>query len=294
MKDKMVFGFLNILIVIAFCACQGPRYIYSSSPLISPVAGEKGTTSIDAAYFSHNSTSNYFDTSANKDNAFGFDISNMVTEKAKLFAHVDFKKEKNIFHLLTDPTAINIYNGGFDSSVVTTQRYAAGLGMVYFFNSQNRSERIVPSIAGSVYLHQMKLRESGILTTSRYDRFFNANQLSLSLQYNVLFKLSERISIAYIARLSFVKFLAAKTDFTQDEKDITGFHSDGKLDVYPCFISGYADYKPLRNIPLYFNFQFFNDVALWDKATAKYDPPRSSIKGSGVAIGLRYYFKKRI
>jgi hypothetical protein len=291
MKDKAVFVFL-IVFVIALCACNGPRYIYSSSPLISPVAQNKGSVSIDAAYFSHSNTSNGFDTTANKDNAFGIDISNMLTEKIKLFAHVDFKKEKNIFHLLTDPTAINIYNGGFDSAAVTTQRQAAGIGMVYFFNAQNRSERIVPSIAGSVYLHHMKLKESGILSNNSYDRFFTANQLSLSLQYNLLFRLSERINIAYIARLSLVKFIAAKTNFTQGEKDIAGFHSDGKLDVYPCFIGGYADYRPLRNVPLYFNFQFFNDVALWNKASAKYDPPRSNIKGSGVAIGLSYYFIK--
>ncbi|MBC7936686.1 MAG: hypothetical protein H7Y86_15150 [Rhizobacter sp.] len=291
MKANLCF-ILCITAVILFCSCNGPRYIYSSSPLVSPVAGSKGSTSIDAAYFSHINTSNGFDSTANKDNAFSFDVSNMLTKKIKFFVHGDFKREKNIFPLLTDSAAINIYNGGFDSASVATQRQSAGLGIVYFFNSRGRGKRIVPGIAGSVYLHQVKLKESGLLANNSYERFFNANQLSFSLQGHLLFKINKRINVTYITRIILVKFMTAKTDFTKEEKEITGLHRDGKSGIYPCFIGGYASYQPLRNIPLYCNFQFFNDVALWAQATAKYDPPRSNIKGSGVAIGLSYSFKK--
>lgn len=285
MKNKPTNRLLLCITAISFCACNGPRYIHSVSPLLSPVPLEKGSTSVAADYFTHNKPA---DSVGDHDNAFAFTVAHMLKKKVMLSATVDVKKEKDVFHFAPDSLYRVTANGGFDSSIVNTKRYTAGLGVSYFFHSPDEGTKTISGIAGSLNLHHMQLAEAGQLKNNPYHRYFNEYQVAFSLQYNILRKLGKRINIAYIARLSFVKLINPKTDFTEEEQFNTGLGQGEKIQVYPSLISGYIGYKPFKNIPLYAEGQLFNEVALWEHTMAKNEKGRPNIKGSGISIGLKY------
>ena len=153
MRKKIISSLINSVIVFIFCSCNGPRYIYSSSPLLSPVPLANGSTSVSAGLFTHNKNNENFDSLANRDKAFTFTASHMLGEKIMVGAAVDLKKEESTFATITDSLSKFKYNGGFDSSFVKTSRYTAGLGIVYFLNSADANRSVVPSVAGSLNLH---------------------------------------------------------------------------------------------------------------------------------------------
>ena len=116
-------------------------------------------------------------------------------------------------------------------------------------------------------------------------------QVSLSLQYNVLFKVSRKINLAYAGRLTLVKFLHPQTDFSPNEKFNLELNAGGKIQLYPCLISGYASYKPFRDIPFYLESQVFNDIYLDLREPGEDDLKSSNVKGSGITIGVKYVFR---
>lgn len=288
MKLRLNPGLLIFLIPVVFCAYSGPRYLYSASPLISPIPLERGATSLDINYFSHAKKS---DSTGNHDNAFVFGASHMIGKKTLIVVSADVKKEQDIFTGRHDSLLRLKYNGGFDSSNVTTKRFRTRLGIVYFFHPPDSDRWVIPSVAGSVDLHRMNLNESGEFNNNRYGRFFDMYQVSLSFQYNLLFRISKQINLTYITRMTQVKFFTPKTDYTREEGFNTGLRQDIKMELCPCFISGYADYKPFKAIPLYLCGQFFNDLVYWKHPAAAFDPGRTYVKGSGISIGAKYVFR---
>ena len=291
MRKKILSSLMISVIVLIFCSCNGLRYIYSSSPLLSPVPSENGSTSVSAGYFTHNKSNENFDSLANRDKAFTFTASHMLGEKIMVAAALDLKKEESTFATITDSLVKLKYNGGFDSSFVNTKRYTAGVGIVYFLSSPGANRLVVPSIGGSLNLHHMQLSESGQLDNNPYHRFFDLYQVSLSLQYNILFKVSSKINLAYAGRLTLVKFFNPQTDFAPSERFNLALNAEGKIQLYPCLISGYASYKPFRNIPFYLESQFFNDFYLQLHQPVGFNLESSNIKGSGIAIGIKYVFR---
>lgn len=279
---------LVLLLLPFFIGCNGSRYIYSVSPQLSPVPQDHHSTSISANYFSHNKNEFAPDSSKNRDNGFSLSVAHMATEQLLLVGSIDFKKEKSIVSGLTDSIFLLRYNGGFDSSFLDTKRKAATIGLVYFFYRANENRKLVPSIAGSIGVHQLVHKESGTDAGAAYHRFFNDYQLAVSGQYNLLFQVSKRLKFGYIARITMVKFLHPDTDFTRGELGNTGFHK--KIAWYASLFGGYASIQPFRKIPFLIDAQLYNDVIFWKKTAAKYETGRSYIKGSGIAIGVKHVF----
>jgi hypothetical protein len=285
MKNIFLYPLFSIGILI-FYSCTGPRNLYSVSPLISPVQLKKGAATVEASYLTH---SKYSVPSKSADNGFAASISHMPGKKILAAVSVDLKRDRDVFIKVPDSFQRLIRNGGFDSSIVNTKRSSASLSMVYFFRADHHRS-FVPSIGASLGLHHMQLAESGQLKNNGYQRFFNDNQLSFSLQYNMLFKIGRRINLAYIGRLTIVKFLTPETDYTKEEGFNSGLNRSKKIEFYPGFFGGYADYRPFKYIPFYITGQFFNDLAVWEHVAAKFDPNRTNVKGSGLSVGLRYIF----
>jgi hypothetical protein len=280
-------AFLLMALSCCFFSCTGPRNIYSSSPFISPVQMEKGTTAIEVNYFSHSRNQNSDDSfQKNQDNSFDLIFYHMLKERTVLFAFADVKNEHDLFHdniaLANDPG----FNAGFDSSNVFGKRHTVGAGMEFFFKDHGKT---TTSFAASVGLHRFSLNESGLFGNAPYDRFFRLNQLSLSLQQNLLFKISNNLKIACVTRLTILNNFKATTNYSSEEKNTTGLR-DQRVNIFICLPGLYADYKPFKKNPVYVNGQFFNDLSLWDHTFAKYELGRVYIKGTGASTGLRYIF----
>ena len=281
------------LLIPVYClfSCSGPRNIYSSSPFISPVRMEKGATAIEANYFTHTRQPDVRDSvPGNRNNCFGLNFSYMLKERTLVFAYMDVKKERDQFHdttnILNDPS-YNAYNAGFDSSIVSGKRYSLGAGMEFFSKDNGK---VTTSLAGSVGFHQLTMNESGLLLQAPYHRFYKGNQLSLSLQGNFLFKITDRFKLAWVTRMTLVNSFKANTDYSSDEKLNAGIR-DERVNVFFCLTGLYANYRPFRKVPVYINGQFFNDVALWNRSLAKYELGRTYIKGTGVSVGMKYIFR---
>jgi hypothetical protein len=251
----------------------------------------KGSTAIEAYYFTHGGQTNVPDSiTGNHDIALGFSFAHMLAPKTLVFGSIDLKKESNHFHdsiaLAGDPS-FNAYDAGFDSSIVLGNRYTASAG-VEFFSKQTRN--ISKSVAITMGYHQLNLSESGLLMRNPYERFCKLNQVSLSLQGNLSFKLSKRFEVAWIVRITILNSFKAHTDYSTQEKFNAGLR-DNKVYGFFCPTGLYLHLKPFRNVPFYVNGQFFNDVAFWSRSSAKYEPGRTFIKGTGVATGVQYVFK---
>ncbi|MGE5108781.1 MAG: hypothetical protein ACM3H8_14655 [Sphingobacteriales bacterium] len=291
---KAYIGTLLSILVFCLSSCYGPRNIYSASPFVSPVRMEKRATAIEANYFTHTGPTNARDTHlGNRDNCFGLTFSHMLKERTLVFASTDFKNERNQFHDSTDIfnnslyDTYNAYNAGFDSSIVFGKRYSFGAGIEFFSDDLGK---VTSSLVVSVGFHQLNMKESGLLLQAPYQRFYKVNQLSLSLQSNLLFKVSSRFNLAWVTSLSLLNTLKANTDYSSGEMLNAGLR-DRKIDIFFCATGIYADYKPLRKIPIYITGQFFNDLSLWKHSFAKYELGRTYVKGTGVSVGMKYIFK---
>jgi hypothetical protein len=248
---------------------------------------EKGASAIEVNYFSHAPSQNSNDSfQKNRDNSFGLVVSYMLKPRNDFFVFADIKNEYDQYHgnaaLANDPG----FNAGFDSSDVFGKRYTVGVGGEFFSKSHGKA---TTSFAGSLGLHHSSLRESGLLGNAPYARFFKLDQLSVSFQQNLLFKLSTNLKIALIARLIILNNFKAATNYSSQEEHVTGLQ-DQRVNIFVCLPGLYADYKPLRKLPFYVNGQFFNDLSLWDHAFAKYELGRVYIKGTGASMGFRYIF----
>ena len=279
-----------LLSICIFCSCAGPRNIHSTSPFVSPVSLEKGSTAIEASYFTHGGQTNVPDSvSDNHDNALAFSIEHMVSPKTLVFGSMDVKEESNHFRdsiaLAGDPS-YNAYDGGFDSSIVFGKRYTASVG-VEFFSEQTTN--ISKSLAITMGYHQVNMNESGLLMRNPYKRFYKLNQVSLSVQGNLLFKVTKRLDVAWIMRITVLNSFKAHTDYSTQEKFNSGLR-DNRVYGFFCPTGFYIHLKPFKNIPFYLNSQFFNDVAFWNRSSAKYEPGRTFIKGTGVSTGMQYVF----
>ena len=248
---------------------------------------EKGAPAIEVNYFSHARSQNSDDSfQKNRDNSFGLVFSYMLKERTGVFAFADIKNEHDQYHgnaaLANDPG----FNAGFDSSDVFGKRYTVGVGGEFFCKDHGKT---TTSFAGSLGLHHVSLHESGFLGNALYTRFFKLNQLSVSFQQNLLFKLNNNLKIALITRLTILNNFKAATNYSSQEEHVTGLQ-DQRVNVFVCLPGLYADYKPLKKMPFYINGQFFNDLSLWDHTFAKYELGRVYIKGTGASTGLRYIF----
>ncbi len=288
--------YLPALLIIPICcllSCTGPRNIYSSSPYVSPVPMEKGATAIEAIYFSHANQPSKTENLRGHDNCFGLNVSHMLKERTLVLAFADVKKERNQFHdsiaTANDPYFYQ-YNANFDSSVVFGKRYAVGAGVEFFSKGY---KKISSSHAALLGLHHYNMNESGLLGRIPYQRFYKVNQLSFSLQQNFLLKVSSNFNLAWIARLTIFKNFRADTDYSFEEK-----RNASLLDkrVYGSFshIGFYADYQPLKKIPIYITGQFFNDWSMYKDRDPEIHPNEVKpfhVKGTGVSTGLKYIFK---
>jgi hypothetical protein len=246
---------------------------------------------IEACYFTHGGQPNAKDSvSGNHDNALGFSLSHMLSPKTLVFGSVDLKKERNYFHdsvaLAGDPS-YNAYNAGFDSSVVFGKRYTASVG-VEFFTKETRN--ISRSLAITMGYHQVNINESGLLMQNPYKRFYKLNQVSLSFQGNLLFKVTKRLDVAWILRVTVLNSFKANTDYSAQEKFNSGLR-DKSVYGFFCPTGLYIHLQPFRNVPFYINGQFFNDVAFWNRSFTKYEPGRTFIKGTGVSTEIQYVFR---
>lgn len=254
---------------------------------------EKGATAIEANYFTHDRRLGPRDSfPGNRDNCFGLNFSHMLKERTFVFISMDIKKERDQFHdstALNDPfyNASHLYNtwdAGFDSSIVSGKRYSVGAGIEFFSDA---NEKIVRSFAVSAGLHQLKMNESGLLLQSPYHRFYNMDQISLSLQQNFLFKISNSFRLAWVTRLTILNNFKATTDYSSDEKLNAGLR-DKRLNAFFGLTGLYADYQPLKNIPLHINGQFFNEGWVGKHPMAKYELGEVHVKGTGLSIGMKY------
>ena len=262
---------------------------------------EKGATAIEANYFAHGRHENVTRTlestirdsiPGNHDNCFGLNFSYMLKEKTLVFFYADIKREQELYHdsanILNDPS-YNAYNAGFDSSIVFGKRKTLGAGIEFFSKDHGKA---TASLAVSLGLHHSDLSESGLLQRMPYQRFYKVNQLSLSLQQNFLFKVSANFKLAWVMRLTILNSFKANTNYSSDEKLNAGLR-DKRMNVFFCWTGLYADYRPLRKVPIYINGQFFNDQSIWNRSFAKYELGRVYIKGIGASVGLKYIFKRK-
>ena len=267
---------IALLLITGYClfSCTGPRNIYSASPFVSPVHIEKGTTAIETNYFTHTRQANVRDSvPGNRDNCFGLILSHMVKERTLVFACADVKNERNQYNdstnIANDPS-FNAYNAGFDSSIVFGKRHSLGAGIEIFSKGHGKA---TTSLAGSVGFHQFNMNESGLLAQVPYHRFYKLNQLSLSLQGNLLFNVNSSFKLAWMNRLTIVNSFKANTDYSSGEKLNAGLRDEG-IGIFICMTGLYAHYKPLRKVSLYIDGQFFNDLAFWNSSWAKYELAR--------------------
>jgi hypothetical protein len=272
-------------------SCTGPRNIYSSSPLIAPFPVPKHNTSIEANYFTHTRQPNVGDSVAEtRDNCFNVTVSRALWPKILLFTYADISKEHYRFRdsisVLNNPDFYS-YDAGFDSSVVLAKRFVVSGGLEFFSDNRGKNSR---SFAVAVALRRLNMNESGLLMRAPYIRFYRLNQVSLSLQQGFLFRPWTNFRIAWIVRLTALKNFQAKTDYTDEEKFRAGMR-DKTLNLLAGFTGVYADYRPLKKIPLFITGQFFNDLSFWNHSFAKYEPGRIYIKGTGASTGLKYFFR---
>jgi hypothetical protein len=280
-----------LILTLWLVSCNGPRNIYSASPFVSPVPLTKGATAIEAYYFTHTRERNVPDSlPGNHDNCIGFNISHMLKEGTLLFATTDLKKERNQYddsiQLISDPS-YNRYDAGFDSSVVFAKRKTFSAGIEFFSKEHGKT---IKSTAILVGLHQFKMNESGLLRGAAYQRFYEINQLSISLQQNFLFNISSSFKLAWITRLTILNNFEANTDYSPEEKLNAGLR-DKKVNAFFCLTGLYADYQPIKNIPININGQFFNDGWIGKHPMAKYELGEVHIKGTGVSAGIKYVFE---
>ena len=280
-----------LVLTLWLVSCNGPRNIYSVSPFVSPVPLTKGATAIEANYFTHTRERNVPDSlPGNHDNCIGFNISHMLKEGTLLFATTDLKKERNQYddsiQLVSDPS-YNRYDAGFDSSVVFAKRKTFSAGIEFFSKEHGKT---IKSTAILVGLHQFKMNESGLLRGAAYQRFYEINQLSISLQQNFLFNISSSFKLAWITRLTILNNFEANTDYSPEEKLNAGLR-DKKVNAFFCLTGLYADYQPIKNIPININGQFFNDGWIGKHPMAKYELGEVHIKGTGVSAGIKYVFE---
>jgi hypothetical protein len=163
-----------------------------------------------------------------------------------------------------------------------------GAGIEFFFNDKGK---VTTSLALSLAFHHINMNESGLLNQSPYHRFYKLDQCSFSVQHNILFRTSRKFQLAWVSRLILENNFKSQTDYLPGEKFNAGLR-DNKMNVLLCLAGVYAQLKPLNKIPLYLNGQIFNDMALWNHPSAKYELGRTYVKGSGVSVGLTYIFKK--
>lgn len=282
------------LLIPVYCllSCTGPRNIYSVSPFVSPVRMEKGAVAIEANYFTHAKQLGPRDSfPGNRDNCLGLNFSHMLKERTLVFVSMDIKKELDQFHdSIAQPAYadfFNNWNAGFDSSIVIGKRKTLGAGIEFFSKDRGKT---TTSLAITVGLHQLDMNESGLLKRIPYQRFYKTNQLSLSFQQNFLFKISNSFKLAWVTRLTLMNNFKATTDYSSDEKLNAGLR-DKRIMGSVCLAGLYADYQPIKKVPIHINGQFFNDLAYWNHPAAKYELGRDYIKGTGVSVGMKYIFK---
>ena len=290
-KMRIRNGLVLLVLIYLLSSCTGPRNLYSSSPFVSPVAMTKGTTAAEATYFTHTRQPNVtVDLEKNHDNCFSLGISHMLTEKMLMFANWETYKEGNQFGdsiPVAGDLSFNAYNAGFDSSILSVSRYSLHAGVEFFPGDQEKTT--TSSFALLAGWHHLNMNESGLLHRTPYRRFYDMNQASLSLQYNLLFNITNSMRLAWVIRLTVLKNFVASTDYSSDEKVNAGLH-DNNVNAFLCGTGLYADCKPFGNIPVYLTGQFFNDLAGWKHSFAKWEPGRVYSKGTGVAMGLKYLF----
>lgn len=272
-------------------SCNGPRNIYSASPFVSPVPLTKGATAMEANYFTHTRERNVPGSlPGNHDNCMGFNISHMLRERTLLFATSDIKKERNQYGdsipLVNDPS-FNRYDAGFDSSIVFAKRKTFTAGIEFFSSEHGKT---IKGIAILVELNQLNMNESGLLHGLPYQRFYKLNQLGFSIQHNFLFNVSTGFKLAWITRLTLLNSFEADTDYSPEEKLNAGLR-DKRLNAFLGLTGLYADYQPLKNIPIHINGQFFNDGWIGRHPMAKYEVGEVHIKGTAVSAGIKCVFE---
>ena len=272
-----------LLSLIFLSACTGTRNLYSSSLLLSPVPLKKGDATIEGNYFTHSKYAGNDSSQLNHDNCFGLDLFYMLKQRTALIAFADVKNEKDRYHDTISQISNPSFNAGFDSSEVLGKRYVVGGGMVFFSKNQNKTSR---SIAISAAFNHFSINESGSLNRSSYRRFFELNQVSVSLQHNLLFTINESWKISWTARLILLNNLKARTDFSTSEKQVAGLR-DKSLDVIFSPAAAYLEVKPVKGFPAFVTGQFFNDLNFPKQTLAKYQPGRIYIKGTGIAVGVK-------
>jgi len=290
----MKINVLTLFLFLGYClvSCTGPRNIYSSSPLVSPVPLEKGAAAIEVNYFAHTRQNNVRDSiPGNRDNCFGVTFSKMLKDRVLAFTFADLKREHNQFNDSTrdrNNFDYNDFNAGFDSSVVSGKRYTMGGGIEFFSNTE---ERVIRSLAVSSAFHHFSLNDSGFLLGTPYRRFYKVDQLTFSIQGNLLFRISDRFNLAAVTRLTILHSFRAHTDYSADEKLNAGLR-DKRATVFVSLLPTlYADYRLLRKTPLYISSQFFNDLTLWEHTFTEYEPGRIYMKGTGASLGIKYVFQ---
>ncbi|HLP39464.1 hypothetical protein [Lacibacter sp.] len=280
-------GFLIIPVCFLF-SCTGPRNIYSASPLVSPVPMQKGSTAIEANYFSHTRQENVKDSvPGNSDNCFGLTLSYMLKERTLVFVYADVKKERNQFALKPRPVIdfdYNAYNAGFDSSIVFGRRYTMGTGVEFFSDVY---KPIIGSLAIVANFHQFNMKEAGILLQAPYQRYYRLNQLTFSLQGNLLLKAGDRFNLAVMGRITILNSFKASTDYSHNEKKNAGL-LDQRVKAFLSLPNLNAEYKPFKRFPLFITGQFFNEFTAW--RFVSYEPGRIYLKGTGASVGMKYIF----
>jgi hypothetical protein len=258
---------------------------------------EKKAVAIEANYFSHTRLANTPDSiPGNQDNCFALNFSYMLKERALVFAGTDVKKEQNQFHdsiaMVNDPYFYT-YNAGFDSSIVFGKRHTINAGIEFFSQGHKAT---TTSLAISLGWHHFNMNESGLLQRTPYQRFYKVNQLSLSLQQNLLFSVSSNFKLAWVTRLTILNNFKANTDYSFEEK-INASLLDKRIYGLFSHIGFYADYRPLKKVPFYITGQFFDDWSVSDDKDNENTGPHSiktfHVKGTGGSAGIRYIFKAK-
>jgi len=137
----------------------------------------------------------------------------------------------------------NAYNAGFDSSIVPGKRKALAAGVQC---SSKNHRKITNSLAASFELHQFNRNEPGLLLRAPYYRYCKKDQLSLSLQRNFLFEISN-IKPVPVARLRALNNFMPDTDCACADKLNAGLR-DKTLNLFFGKL-GYIDCRLLKRNP---------------------------------------------
>src|SRR5215831_9008986 len=271
---------------ISFSSCIGPRNFYSATPFVSPSPIEKGKASVELFNGSNSTNHTLLITTDTKDHTLGGRTYYMPNDHWKYFAEGFLSQaHSTVFTALPSYSAFP-YNAGFDSSNIKTKNWTAGIGTQYFA----RRGKTIPSLAFSIDVQHLDLNEHGLANSVDYSRFYESNQLVISLQQGFCRKISNSVNLGFVVRAQWLQTLHIKDDYTIQESFSNGLARPGGHSLSLGIFNFYADVKPFKSVPLRLSGQFFNQMIFWNKTLAKYEDGRQYIKGTGAAFSLQYVF----